>query len=394
MDPAGRWELFELNEQGRPSVLQVNPSCLTLLVEWVTARAPSDDGSAPAPEFAVLVLSRPWLSMRKYGPRGYLYTQLDAGHAATNLLGVALERGPAELRIAPHDELLSRNLDWCFPRHELHSAVLVRGGSGDRRGQRVAVRPSLGVRADPRFDVEARLWHDVVERMRARGVHGVRAGSTSAVVDLGPRLPAGDHLIEGWSRWSRLRRSAKGFGTDRLAAEDLLQVLAGTATPLPTDVRAPGERPALAARLVLAPDVSDEVLDTLSPFAVRRMDDGTRPADIVAACMGQQHVSNAQAFLVLHARRADLLPAEGAHRLQAVLFCAGATAQLTYLGAARADIGAFTIGGFGQAEWRRHAGLDAADDVVCIIALGAKAAAAGPRERLDRLEPPLAHGAR
>ncbi|HET6210079.1 MAG TPA: hypothetical protein VFD94_06835, partial [Jatrophihabitans sp.] len=45
----------------------------------------------------LLVLTRPWLSIRKYGPRGYLYTQLDAAHAAVNILGVALSTGLAVL---------------------------------------------------------------------------------------------------------------------------------------------------------------------------------------------------------------------------------------------------------------------------------------------------------
>jgi hypothetical protein len=35
----------------------------------------------------ILLIIRPWLSMRKYGSRGYLYNHLDAGHAAVNLLG-------------------------------------------------------------------------------------------------------------------------------------------------------------------------------------------------------------------------------------------------------------------------------------------------------------------
>lgn len=52
----------------------------------------------PAPGGAlVFVVGRPWLSMRKYGDRGYRYAQFDAAHVATNLLGVA---GPgAELRL-------------------------------------------------------------------------------------------------------------------------------------------------------------------------------------------------------------------------------------------------------------------------------------------------------
>lgn len=50
----------------------------------------------------VLFVARPWLSMKKYGQRGYLYTQLDIGHAAVSValsaraLGL---RATIELRI-------------------------------------------------------------------------------------------------------------------------------------------------------------------------------------------------------------------------------------------------------------------------------------------------------
>ncbi|MBM0202880.1 nitroreductase family protein [Micromonospora sp. STR1s_5] len=48
----------------------------------------------PAPVRAVITLvARPWTSMAKYGRRGYLYTYLDIGHAATNLALAARAAG-------------------------------------------------------------------------------------------------------------------------------------------------------------------------------------------------------------------------------------------------------------------------------------------------------------
>jgi nitroreductase len=396
---AGRWELFEFGDHGRATLLQVSGSLVTRLAVWAMG-GDHPDGPDGAADFAVLVLTRPWLSMRKYGPRGYLYTHLDAGHAATNLLGVALERGRAELRLAPHDELMSRSTEWCFPHHELHSAVTVRGAAGECRSRRLDVRPTPTLSGDPRFDLEARLWREIVEPMTTRTGHG--PVSTAPLVDLGDGQPA-DVLQPGeWSWWARRRRSARSFGTRPLDAADLAEVLAGAATPLPTNAweargragKAGRERPPVAGHLVLTPAAGPDVAVGLRSSAVRRMPGCTDPADVVAACMGQPHVRNAQAFLVLHASRADVLPSSPKHRLQPTIFCAGAAAQLVYLAATRAGIGAFTVGGFRQTRWQRYAGLDASRDVVCLIALGSRERDAVPGERPDRLAPPIAHGGR
>ena len=63
-------------------------------------RSPSTTTAKPtvtADACHLLVVLRPWSSMRRYGPPGYLYALVDAAHAATNLWGVA--RGDAVLRL-------------------------------------------------------------------------------------------------------------------------------------------------------------------------------------------------------------------------------------------------------------------------------------------------------
>ncbi|MEV6979539.1 hypothetical protein AB0N76_39345, partial [Kitasatospora sp. NPDC093806] len=71
----------------------------------------------------VLIAVRPWLSIRKYGPRGYLYAQIDSGHAATNLLGTALDHGAARLRLAVPRRRLAEALVDHLPYREIHSVL-------------------------------------------------------------------------------------------------------------------------------------------------------------------------------------------------------------------------------------------------------------------------------
>ncbi len=398
-----RWELFEVGETGLVSLRQVNRSVIASLVRWVctpNATSTLDTSGTPATEaeeaeetYAVLLLTRPWLSMRKYGPRGYVYTQLDAGHAAVNLLGVALQGGDAQVRLARGDSPSSQCVDWVYPRHELHSAVVVRGAVSSASAMSVSVQHAhdRDTRSD-RFDVETRLCHQVVNPMSSV------AASTEPVRRAGFANVEGDFLEQPlrheWTRWSRRRRSAKSFDDRPLPASALASIMGAVGTTMPTDIGhldsgdTHPPRAHVSARLVLAPDApaARESMQ-LSAYC---MPTGVGRAQLVAACMRQTHVAQAQAFIVLYADREDLLPASGSHRLHAALFSAGAASQLACLGAARAGVGAFTVGGFVQSRWRTLSGLQASHDVLCVIALGSTPPQNELTERTDRLQRPYA----
>ncbi|MFD4182809.1 hypothetical protein, partial [Rhodococcus sp. NPDC058514] len=52
-----------------------------------------DDFPTDEPEYLALLVGRPWLSMRRYGPRGFLYHLVDSGHALLNLALLSRRHG-------------------------------------------------------------------------------------------------------------------------------------------------------------------------------------------------------------------------------------------------------------------------------------------------------------
>lgn len=383
---AANWGLFRLGANGSVVTrVPVPAAAATTLSEIIPLSAGSDQSY-------VLTLTRPWLSMRKYGPRGYLYSQVDAAHAAVNILGLALQTIDAALHVDPSDLAARCILADHLPFHELHSVLVLRNRS-DRRGPfqfDVEVENASAKKA-PAFNFEAQAWSGLVDPLEATAVWAQAPGPEPVIATRKLERSQGT-LIHDWPELSQRRKSAKAFSTRKLTVAALDGVLESIGTPLPTNLSTRGQG-SVDLTVVMSHNNSFSAAEEEAlarRFNVRRMESPEHAEGVVKACMGQKHVAHAQVFLVLHSRRTDVIPSAETHCIRRVLFRAGAAAQLAYLGAARHGIGVFTVGGFDARAWRTYAQIGPDDEVLCLLALGSDAAEQNPRA--DREEKATAHG--
>ncbi|MEU1088335.1 nitroreductase family protein [Streptomyces sp. NPDC005576] len=321
----------------------------------------------PGPGGALLVLvTRPWLSMRKYADRGYLYTQLDAAHMAVNALGTSQGRG-TELLLRfdrrPLEALLGL-VDRC---REIHS-VLRLDGTGD-----VALPVGWSVHAEGRVTedpswMEQVCWDSLLPVLSGDEAPAPVPGSRP-LTHPGPsarELP--DLSAPRWSALSGRRRSSKRYVASAVPADVLERTLAAAATALRTDLPASGELgvTVLARSVEGAPSRVFRLSGEPAP-PVAKAPDGDL---VVRACMQQEHLRHAAAFVLFHAPRADLVTNRSTY-MRELLFRAGGTAHLLYLGATAAGLGVTAVGGFDAALWRTASGLPEDHDPVYLLSLGA-----------------------
>ncbi|MGK5733587.1 nitroreductase family protein [Streptomyces sp. URMC 124] len=360
-----------------------------------SALAVPEDGGA-----LVVTLTRPWLSMRKYGDRGYLYTQLDAGHAAGNLVLAATGRGAAgALRLRFPRESLSELLEAGENCREVHSAFLVPAAEAGQAGQ--AGQGAQAAEAFPPGPAGASWtrWtvHDDTDRQR-RGptwrswlestcwdsLTGWSDDSAPATLRTAPaplaRIGADPQLPDkqgglgappAWPELIGTRVSSKAFTGEPVSAAAVRDAVSALSTPLETDL--PGASP-LSATLVLRSTTEPE------QDGVYRLDTGERRAvrlpstdEVARACMQQRALAGAAAVLLLHVPRTSLAGAgssAGTENLRELAFRCGALGQLLYLGANRAAVGVTGIGGFDTPLWRTLAGLPEGDEILYALLLG------------------------
>lgn len=378
------WSLFQVSADGRVADLRADRA-LTLRLARVF------DPAADERLAHLLVLNRPWMSIRKYGPRGYLYSRLDAAHALVNLLGIALETGNAWLQLncggEDTDELLVEQARY----HELCGVVSVRGGfeTGSTAVEVVkdgAVADSAPV---PGVDtLEATCWSLLGDLVGFGTPRGSAVTAVALHAGLSIEVEHDLRLAGRWNQASAMRRSVRRFGGPMLAAGQMAATLSALGTRLPMNLQ-PGRAP-LVEITVFVPNALESDPD-LGRFGRVVTAHGTDPAVIAAACMGQQHLREAQVFVLVSAPRRRLLH-EGRAQFEETLFRAGACGQLLYLGAARAGVGITTIGGFDSARWSELAGLREDHELLYLAALGNEAASSAPK--LDRAAAALPHGER
>jgi len=399
------WGLFRIEGPAAACTrLPISPGWLHHLVTTMPA-GPEFEGSY------LIVMTRPWLSIRKYGPRGYLYSQLDAAHAAVNIAGIALDTGAAVLHAGLPAAAATILRHGFLPCHEAHSAIELAPARSYPGDPVVAVRDEVPARRTAQeYDFEARAWADIVAPLQGPALHDSAETSASAeprdtaLVTLSEQQP--DHALRTqWRALSASRRSAKRFGAEPLTGAQLASTIGALATCLPTTVGQlaggaarlagaavsatvlvndrlelnPAERASITrcARLVRYPATPDSIPDSGNA--------------IIAACMGQQHVGNGQAFVLLHAAGSLVAGNAGGRAIRHALFRAGAGAQLLCLAATRDNIAASPIGGFDSEVWTRIAQLPADTELLYLLALGSPVAESGPA-RQDRAEKATAHG--
>jgi hypothetical protein len=342
---------------------------------------------ASGPADHLLLLSRPWLSMRKYGPRGYLYTHLDAGHAATNLLGTALGRGPATLRLRLPRQRIRDMVDGVLPFREAHSAVSVAPGVHPIAESPLSVlhQPAPSD-TDWHGNLERFCWSLIPRELRDDGEPAgsvVRAPLLRAGALPGPGIGPGE-----WPCLAHRRSSCTRFAPGSLSSDVLIEALSGLAVELPTDLPLAGN--GLRVTVAMAPGRTADACRAVLPGGDVRLVVSQRigdPATISRLCMGQRHLGDAQVLVLLHIARRLVLA--GPQALREGLFRAAAAVQLIYLGATRAGVAVTAVGGFDAAALAGLAGIPRGEDVIYLVALGV--AGDGAR-KLDRLDVANAHG--
>jgi hypothetical protein len=328
-------------------------------LERAAIAAPPDDGAL------VVIVTRPWLSMRKYGHRGYLYTQLDTGHLAANLLGMATDRGmPADLRLrfrrAPLAELLTIG-DQC---REIHSVLRI-------APTRPAAVPDWKIYDDdggpePASWLERACWQSLGPLLTDDAPPApVRR---RALLPPGADFPLGApaNITGRWAQLAVERRSSKGFRAEAIPGPALGRALSAIGSPLAVDLAATGAlQVTLVARSVtgLAPGIY-----RFGAAAALQVGD----EDLVTACARQDHVRHAAACVLWHVCRDDLL-GHSPSVMREMLFQAATLSQLLYLGATDAGIGVTGVGGFDTRWWRRLGCVPEQHELLYLVLLGADA---------------------
>lgn len=289
--------------------------------------------------FQIFLIGRPWLSMRRYGRRGYLYHLIDAGHALFNLsLFCAAGTEPALGVVAAAGR-----------------ACLQDGGAAIGWGE-------LGRDIDPPAPPSEWRIIDVPQ--------GARSDSSEFERAIQAILPAPAPALAfqpgpGWYSEPDLellgrRHSAAGFHpTEPLAAlAEVVELIGEHTMRLKTELG------------IEAP--------TLHVFS--SVDGVGRPAPtrdwIAGALAGQTSLSRAQVYLAMHAPVTGALAMDP--DIQHRLVACGLVGQLSYLAATRAGVGVTGIGGFDPDLWAQACQTN--DEVLYLVALGAERAG----EKLDR----------
>ncbi|MFE6159664.1 hypothetical protein ACFQ7F_12225 [Streptomyces sp. NPDC056486] len=385
-----------------PTVFSVDVtrrSCRLLHRGEQVARALESGGlTLPGPDaFLVLIAVRPWLSIRKYDDRGYLYAQLDAAHLGTHLLCLA-ERSHRRAEwltraaFGPLSGLLRLGDNHVFP----HSVLLAADPVANYE-RCLGTWTCTDWRSVPPVHrlaggSEGRCWRGLVSHLQLPPAQSTAPRPRPLLTGPG-RVDPGDPVphpaLADLTAW---RRSAKDFGDAELPANRVREALAVLGTPLTTDLAPSGGFGAtLIARRVtgLAPGAypirgTGEIADEPAGTTAATGD------DIVRICMGQEQLRHTCAAVVFHARHQDIFRL-GMRGVDEALLRAGSLAHLLYLGATGTSIAVTTIGGFDAGRWHSLAGLADEDEVLYVAMLGTPGTSA---VKSDRLQPAHAHGQR
>jgi nitroreductase len=418
-------------EEGRPAVFYTDP----LRRRVTRLRAPDSAGalldsaglSMPSPSGALIVIvARPWLSIRKYGDRGYIYTQLDLAHVAVNLLGVAAERFAAGLRLRFGHSALAELLTVADDCREPHSVLCIEPARPAAAARTVPTEPPPpdgNVTGQPptgqapwltgRARPEQPSW---LERLCWESLHALALGDTydettgsrppgrhqHTAADSYRSVDGAPEPVQRWSELSYLRRSSKGFQAGAVPVEDLARILSTARMPLAVDsvdlLDTAGLNITLVARSIsgltpgsyrisgLPGTAAFEPAPTASavrytPGAAATTAGGTDD-EIVRACMQQEHLGTCAAAVLFHAER-DKFVGHPSAAMRGLLFRAGGLAQLYYLGARSRSVGVTAVGGFDSGRWRALAGLDGHQELLYLLLLGVDG---GPGVKWDRLQ--------
>ncbi|WP_159944668.1 MULTISPECIES: hypothetical protein [unclassified Nocardiopsis] len=341
----------------------------------------------------ILVLSRPWLSMRKYGKRGYLYAQLDVGHAATALLGTAQEVGMARLSIhIPRPELRKILADF-IPHREMHSVLSVCVPSQGKAEKQWSSEEEQSIfnQGTVENELESYSWDFISQYLLPEDTgDGSTLGEEAAFGSVSDMLHEGPPLRD-WRKLSSIRRSCTGFADGDLPHEKIETLLSVLSVNAESDIREDA-KPELGMAVVMPSglipaarplSVPDEVSSVVQSDFIKDEHALTR------ACNGQVHLKKAQVFLIFYVNHGEKRALTW-HGTRSCVYKASTKAHFVYLKAAKESVGVTAVGGYDERVWREVVGLSQEEDIIYLLALGVDSGEG--EEKRDRSVNAYAHG--
>ncbi|MES1240989.1 MAG: nitroreductase family protein [Acidobacteriota bacterium] len=345
---------------------------------------------------ALLVLvARPWLSMKKYHLRGYGYCHLDVGHVAANLATytAALGLSPTlHLRFSRRFLAERLRLDGlCREPLAVLSFASSRPGLATGPEAETGVKPAGLERPDAN---EAESWETLQGVLSFDSALEPPSPPAGAPLVVEPEadsatlvpLPEGRCQPSNAKEWRSAilaRRSAKGFRREPLNAAQVGELLGALrADSLPEDCLADGAL-GLGVRLVARNVEGLAGVYAYDPTShgLRRV--ASQSEDPRPACMQQELAGNAAALVIFHAPVFRLLDRFGYSAFTELHFHAAQLGQRLHLAAARLDnVGITCIGGFDGLRCADLARLDPDGETVYVVLLGVPDEAAFKHDRL------------
>ncbi|NRN71362.1 hypothetical protein GC106_86420 [Kibdelosporangium sp. 4NS15] len=284
------------------------------------------DGDA----FAYFLIGRPWLSMRKYGRRGYFYHLLDAGHALLNLSLAAADSAPGFRLETQITELAAEHAS-------ARAGAVLAAGVIDRTTTAAPgwmLQETVDTRM-PLSDVESLITELLppapqpvrlhrLETPEAGELAGGLASRRSASALAG--MPDADGLGEVLGRIEEYRhRLVPAFGM-----------------PVP-QIKVFSRHPGIGGELPSTKWLAEAVL-------------------------GQSDLLNASTFVAIHAQVRDKGLVALSSEAQRTIMAGGVTGEIGYLVCALSGVDMTGVGGYDPAMWARL--CDTEDDVLFVLAIG------------------------
>lgn len=358
-------------------------------------------------EALLLVVVRPWLSMKKYHVRGYAYCHLDVGHVATNLAMYSRALGYAptlHLRFSRLCLSGALGLDGlCREPLAVLSFASAAPAAPHARSMSMSIEDAGGPQhatLERPAAVEMDTWESLRGILSFDSQIEAAATPASSLLLTEPPHAEDDRLrplADGMASPSTAaecrsailaRRSAKGFLDRPLNLAQIGRVLGALrAAGLQADCSL-ADSSLLGVRLVAR---NVEGLAGVLAYAPRRhalYQIDTQVGDLQRACMQQGIAGKAAALLLFHAPAGSLL--NGYSAFAELLFHAAQLGQRLHLAVARLDgIGMTCIGGFDGERCAELARLGPGDEAVYVVLLGVPDESA---VKHDRLRVAFSHG--